>query len=124
MAESQLYSSAFVTIDSSILSEASSVSVSRKSGASNVLTLAKGFAGVSPGANMIEVKVTNAVPAVGFEIDFSKMIGNLVPVEIGIFAAGKQLISKGFITEDDLKKAVNGDATLDITFVGAYANWT
>lgn len=119
----QLYSNASVYINGALLVEQVDVTVDRKSGAIVQLTQAKGFAGMSPGAAMMEVSFDNAVPATGMEYDPGDDMQNLRTVAITVFAGGASLTSTGFVTEDTFKKAVNKEASLSMKMTCDFAIW-
>lgn len=119
----QLYSDASVYIRGALLVEATDVTVDRKSGAQIVLTMAKGFAGASPGAPMLEISFDNAVPFAGVEYDPGADMLALGPVPITVYAAGKQLATQGFVMEDTFKKGVNKEATLSMKMTCDFAEW-
>jgi hypothetical protein len=121
MSNQQIYSLAFVYINGKLLTEEASVDVKRTSGSNDVLTVAKGWAGVSPGAGMLEVNVSSVVPADDFEYDAGDDIESLAFIEIGLFYGGKLLVSKGTIPEDTFKHGVNQAASYDFSFRGGFA---
>jgi hypothetical protein len=123
MANLETYTKATVYLNSSVLSEEASVTIKRMSGAQPVKTTAKGFSGMSPGAPMMTVSVSNAVPSADFELDPGKMIKDLEVVEITIFAANRTLTSKGFILDDNFSHAVETASKLDFEFTGQFAEW-
>jgi len=120
----QLYTLAEVYWNGRKLAEEASVKVARDSKAQVVATVARGFAGMSPGAKDISISVENAVPAADFELNPGEYIDGLVAGEITVFAAGKTLSSKGFIIKDDFSHAVNSEAKLSFDFVGEFADWS
>lgn len=120
MASPQLYTLAYVTAESKLLTEEGSVTVGRASNAQQVATVAKGFAGVSPGAPTVQIQVKNAVPAADFEFDMGRYILSLQVIEIGIIVAGRQLVAKGFILEDTFQHSVNSESAYDFTFIGGF----
>src|SRR5690349_15134031 len=119
----ELYSKAQVYIDGQLLAEEASVSVKRTTAAQVVKTVAKGFAGVSQGAAMIEVSVENAVPSTDFELNPQKYMTNLDVAELTIYAADSTLTSKGFILSDNFSHAVDTQSKLSFEFTGQYAEW-
>lgn len=123
MSNPQLYSLIYCTADGKLLTEHASVTISRMSKAQEVNTVAKGWAGVSPGAPAITIQVKNALPAADFELDAGPFIQSLKTVEMGILAAGRQLVAKGFILEDSLQHSVNSETQYDFTFHGAFENY-
>lgn len=123
MANVQTYSKALVLLNGTLLAEEASVSVRRSTGAQKVMTTAKGWAGMSLGAPMIEIDVSSAVPSADFEVDPGRFMKTLEIVELTVVAAGKQLTSKGIINEDSFKHSVNAESTLEFKFEGQYADW-
>lgn len=114
----QLYTNAIITWNGSTLAEESSVTVDVVSNAQEVTTVSKGFAGLSPGAPKITVKIESAVPFAGFELNPGKYVRTLTVGELSVFAASAQLTSKGFITDYSFTHAVNQDSRLSLTFIG------
>ncbi len=123
MSNPQLYTLAYVTADSKLLTEEGSVTVHRSANAQQVATVAKGFAGLSPGAPTIQIQVKNAVPAADFELNAGSFIQSLKTVEIGVIVAGKQLVAKGFIIEDSFQHSVNSESAYDFTFIGGFQDY-
>lgn len=123
MANLDLYSKATVYWNGQLLSEESSVTIRRMSGAQQVKTVAKGFAGMSPGSPMIEVTVSNAVPSSDFELNPGQTIQQNEVGELTVFAAGRTLTTKGFIIDDNFSHAVDTASKLDFTFNGQFADW-
>lgn len=124
MANLQQYSKAVVYINSSVLSEEASVTIRRTSGSQPVKTVAKGYAGESPGSPMTEITISNAVPAADFELDPGQFINLVSEVEISIFAAGRTMTVKGFIIDDNFSHAVDSEAKLEFNFRGGPAEWS
>lgn len=108
----QLYTLCAVYVDSALLSEESQVSIDVQSRAQEINTVAKGFAGLSPGAAKIELSVDSSIPAADFEFNPGSRLRTLQVVEFTIFAAGRTLTTKGFITSYTVSHGVNGDAKL------------
>lgn len=123
MAQLQKYTQATVYIDGALLAEEAKVSVKRTTGSQSVVTVAKGYAGESPGAPMIEVTVESAVPSADFELNPGRFMTGLESCELTIFAAGRTLTTKGFIIEDDFSHAANSQSQLSFTFRGPYQDW-
>jgi len=123
MASSQLYTRALVTINGKLLTEETSVTVKRDTKAQEVDTVAKGFAGFSPGAFVTTIDVESAVPSADFELNPGPFMLSLQVVEIGIITDGAQLICTGFIINDNFQHAVNSESKLSFSFVGVPADW-
>ena len=118
-----LYTLAYVLVDGAILTEEASVTVDRATNSQAVNTVAKGYAGESPGAANCQIQVSNAVPAADFEVNPGKYMKALKEVEIGVLAAGKQITVPGFIISDSFKHSVNNESMLDFTFRGTFPDW-
>lgn len=123
MSNLQVYSLAFVTVAGALLTEEASVTVHRRTNSNAVNTVAKGYAGESPGAANCEIQVKNAVPSADFEMNPGPYMKSLQSVEIGVIAAGKQITVPGFIVEDTFTHGVNQEAMLDFTFRGVFPDW-
>lgn len=114
MANQQLYTLLFAVTNGNLLAEEQQVDITRTSGAQRVMTVAKGFAGLSPGAALCEIDVKNAIPAGGFEVDFGTAIAGLVPVDVQVIGpGGKSLKHKAFIERDSIRHGVNQEASYD-----------
>lgn len=118
-----LYSNAEIYFNGSKLAEASSVKIARDSKASVVETIGRGFAGITPGAKMITISVTNAVPSGDFELNPGRYVGQNIVGELTVFAAGRTLTSKGFLISDSFSYATNAQSELGFEFVGEFADW-
>lgn len=119
-----LYSLLFVTVKGKLLTEAGSIQVERNLNASDVTTLAKGWAGVSPGAGVTDIQISNAVPSADFELDAGKHMSTYEPAEIGVLGpGGKQLTVDCFILSDSLSSSVNNPTQLQFTLRGPFAEW-
>lgn len=123
MANLQNYSLAYVTVNGSLLTEHASMDITRSTGSQAVMTVAKGYAGESPGASTVEIDITNAVPSADFEFNPGPFMKALQPVEIGIIVASKTLVAKGFIISDAIKHSVNSESTLSFKFRGQFADF-
>jgi hypothetical protein len=123
MANVQLYTLAYCTVDGKLLTEEASLNVTRATNSQAVTTVAKGYAGESPGAPTIEIQVTNAVPAADFELNAGPFMKALQAVEMGVICAGKQLVAKGFIIQDSFKHSVNSESNYDFTFRGGFEDF-
>lgn len=120
----QLYTLVYCTINGALLTEEASVTVTRSTNSQAVNTVAKGYAGESPGAAMMEVDVDNAVPAADFEFDPGDNMAALTPAEMGLVGpGGKRLKGKGFIISDTLKHGVNSESMISFKFRGGFAKW-
>lgn len=122
----EIYTLAICYLDGGLLTEESSVTIDRDARMQEVNTVAKGFAGMSPGSPIIRIDLENGVPARDFEINPGPYFinpGDIRVAELTIFAASRRLTSKGFIIKDNFRHAVNAEARLSLNFIGSPADW-
>lgn len=118
--DTQLYTLIYCTVNGKLLTEEASVTVTRTTNSQPVSTVAKGYAGESPGAPMVEIDVDNAVPSADFELDAGPFMNSLEAVEMGVIGpGGKQMIAKGFIISDTFGHSVNSESKYSFKFRGA-----
>jgi hypothetical protein len=118
----QLYSLLFAGINGTLLAEEQEIDITRTTNAQIVLTVAKGFAGVSPGAAMCEVDITNAIPAGGFEFDMGKAMAGLIPIDVQVDGpGGTQMRGKAFVMKDSIRHGVNQEAKYSFSCTMAMA---
>lgn len=123
MSNLQNYTKAVVYINGALLTEESNVTVKRESGGNAVKTVAKGYAGRSPGAPMTTITVKNAVPSLEFELNPGQFINNSESCEISIFAAGRTLTLDAFIIDDNFTHGVDAAAELEFNAEGGPSDW-
>lgn len=124
MANDQIYTLAYVTVEGRLLTQHAEMTMTRNGNANEVMTVALGWAGVSPGSPSCEIDVTNAVPAADFEFDPGDAISENKLVEIGVVGpGGKTATSKGFILSDTFTHGVGKEANMSFKFKGGYPKW-
>ena len=123
MSNTQNYTKAVVYVNGKLLAEEGTCTVKRESGGNAVKTVAKGYAGRSPGAAMTMITVKNAVPSADFELNPGAFINNSESCEISIFAAGRTLTVEGFIIDDNFQHGVDAAAELEFNFEGGPSDW-
>lgn len=123
MANLSLYSKCAVYLNGKLLAEEGKVSIKRTTAAQVIKTVAKGFAGMSPGAAMMEISVTNAVPSADFEVNPGPFEQQLQVVELTFFAASRTLTTKAFITSDSFSHAVDTPSELSFECVAQWTDW-
>lgn len=108
----QRYSNAYVFVNGQLLTQESSVTIEKKSNSKPMVTLHKGFAGLSKGAGMAEITVENAIPAKDIEFlpDFFIKEGD--SLEIGSVLGSRQMICRGFVTDASYTHQINENAKL------------
>lgn len=119
MSDPQLYSLIYLLADSALLSEEASVSFTRDAGNQVAKTVAKGWAGITPGVGSVQLDVTNMIPANGQEFDAGPYMASGTPIEMGLLCAGKQATFKGYIMGDSFKHSVGSEAAYDFKVEGA-----
>ena len=125
MANLQLYSLVYWTVNGALLSEQKSGTIDRATNSQAVNTVPKGYAGESPGAAMTEFSVENAVPAPGFEFDAGPNMAGLIPTHLyEIGPGGLQYRGECFIIADSLKHGVNQEATYSFRARGPMTLWS
>ena len=107
--------------DGQMFAESQSVDVEHDPQMQPVYTQQKGFAGMTPGAEVTKFTVDSAVPASGYEYDYLDKLQNVTVVEATLFAASKKLTVKGYITNLKKKFAWNNPATVTFDFMGGPA---
>ena len=118
----QLYTLLFVGIEGTLLVEEQQVDLTRTSNSVAVSTVAKGYAGESVGASMIELDVKNAVPASGFEFDAGSQIRGLIPVNFQVRGpGGKTNFGVGFVHADSLTHSKSADVSYTFKLRAAHS---
>lgn len=108
----QIYTLLFFVADGTLLAEETQIDLRRTAGAQRVMTVAKGFAGLSPGSALLEFDVTNAIPSGGFEFDMGQKIAGLITVDVQVLGpGGTSTKGKAFIEHDTIRHGVNQEAT-------------
>lgn len=115
-----IYDQMYVFLNGKILAEAVSVQTGLESDDQDVMTLLKGFAGITPSPDIRRVKVDNVVPSSGFEFDFEKAKKERTVVECKLQsgATGKAMTSKGFIRNPSIDSGVGKTTVVSFEFVG------
>ena len=112
-------------MDGALLIEEKQVSLDRSTNSQPVATVAKGYAGESPGAAMSEFVVDSAVPASGFEFDMGKKMIGLVQGHLYLLGpGGQQYKGECFVFADSLRHGVNQEASYSFRARGPMALWS
>ena len=121
----QQYSLIFVGVNGALLAEEGEVSMKRASNAKIVETVAKGLAGLSPGAPMAQGRVMSSMPAAtGLEYDAGPVIISLTVVQLKLVRSdGKGCTFPAFILDDDTSHGVGKSAAYDFSYIGAFPTW-
>lgn len=108
-ASSQIYALMYFVGNGTLFVEETKFDFRRTAGAQRVMTVAKGFAGLSPGAQLFEFDVTEAIPSAGLEFDMGRYIAGNIPIDVQawIGTGGKIAKGKAFIEHDSGSHAVD-----------------
>lgn len=118
------YALAYVEIDGVLQLEEADVTINRDPKLLPQYTVAKRFAGVSPGAGEMMVDVSSAVPVGGFETDPGKyFVDGPKKVQIRIVVGQISLTTDGFITKDNFRHGVNKEATINFSGMFEMSAW-
>lgn len=101
-----------------MLAECTGFSVSHDSGNSPNLTMQKGFAGMTPGAQQTSISIESAAPRAGYDIDYLDKLANTEVVEVVYYGHGKKHVVNGYITKVDEKYGVGQASSASIEFMG------
>ena len=107
----KLYTIAIAGLNGATMVEEQELDVEMSSNSQPVHTVAGQYSGESPGSGMIEIQMKSAIPAAGFEFDASKQIAGLIPVDVSVTFAGKQLLGQGFVVAQSLRHGVDTQAS-------------
>lgn len=119
MADLQAYTSMATYVDGTQLAESTQTTIRIQGNHIDNLTEAKGFAGQSLGASMVEITIENVIPSSGFELDMSEDILTNTPHEVTVFVGGKTLTVAGYFTDAEVGKGVNQEGRLTLNFKGS-----
>ena len=118
----QLYTLLFVGIEGTLLVEEQQVDLTRTTNSQPISTVAKGYAGESPGAAMIELDVTSAIPQAGFEFDMGQKMAGLIPVNFQVRGpGGKTNFGVGFVHADSLTHSKSADVSYTFKLRAAHS---
>jgi hypothetical protein len=120
MAALDIYDQYYLFINGKLMVESISLQTVLESDDQKVMTLVKGFAGITPSPDIRTVKVENAVPSTGFEFDFERAKKErwLVELRLQSGATGKTMTSKGFFLHVSVEAGVGKTLTVGFEFVG------
>ena len=119
MASLQTYDRGSVFLDNQLLVECVSFTVKADPKLNPISTMNKGFSGVSPGAEMTEVEITEALPRAGFDYAALQRLQSVDVVEFVCFLGAQKLKCKGYISGLDLASGVDKGAEVKFNFIGS-----
>lgn len=88
--------------------------------ATEITTMALGFAGRKLGPAKIEASFTAMIPADDFEYNPSRDVKKATFVEFGFFVGGRLLACKGYFTDAEVSAGKDKETSLQLNFVGTY----
>lgn len=112
------YTQALLFVDGILAAEEVSCELDEDAGNNVVLTQAKGFAGITPGADQTKLSVTSAIPRAGVEIDYDDRRKKRTPTEFMIARGGKRKQFKGFVMNTKESHGVNKTSELSFEAQG------
>lgn len=113
----ELYTQGLIFVDGMIAMEEVSFNVDYSTNDNVVVTQARGFAGITPGAGQTKVSITTAIPRAGYEIDYYKRAIARTPCELVGWRGSSKINLKGFIMSIGEKHGVNTTSEAAIEFV-------
>ena len=118
-----LYNQIYLTVNGVPLAENTSVETSLDADIQDVLTVGKGWAGITPSPITRSVSVNNVVPLTGVEFDFGAkmMASEEVTIMMQEGDGGKKCVTKGYITNVPRSAGVGATTTISFTFKGTPA---
>lgn len=120
----QTYTILACAINGALLTEEAKLSMKRANGGKIIETVARGLAGVSPGAPMCTGSISNMVPVAGIEFDAGPYILSLQPVSLKIVQTnGTGCVFQAILMDDETAHGVGIAAGYDFAFVGSYPLW-
>lgn len=118
----QAYEKGALFKDGALLAETTDFNFEHDPQLQPIFTQQKGFAGISPGAEITRISVNSAVPRVGFEVDYLASLQGLTVVEMTLFGHSQKTTCKGYITNVKQQFGVNQAASVSFDFIGEPAN--
>lgn len=116
-----LYDQVYVEINGQLLGEAMEVETRLESDITQVKTIVKGFAGISPGAPVRVVTIKSPVPISGPEFNFERFMLTSTPAALRLTLGGGQstTISEAYtIGPVSLASGIGKTTEQDVTLVG------
>lgn len=108
------YSQGQVFIDGILMAECPEFETNYNTNNQPVMTQAKGYSGITPGAGQVTLTIQEAIPRAGFEIDFYKRAKERTPIKVTTWRGSKKLQFEGTIDSIAEKHGVNQNASATI----------
>jgi hypothetical protein len=115
-----LYDQIFQFVDGALAAENTTVDTEITSDVQQVMTIPKGFAGITPSPHVRTITSESVVPVTGFEFDYESAFLNSQEVEITLQqgGSGKKTTSRGYFTNVAVSAGVGRTNTVSYQFVG------
>ena len=115
-----LYSQIYLTVNGVPLAENTTVETSLEADIQDVMTISKGWAGITPSPITRSVTANNVVPLSGVEFDFEQKMMDSEEVELMMQegGSGKKCVTRGYITNVPRSAGVGATTTISFTFKG------
>jgi hypothetical protein len=116
----ELFDQVYPYLNGALVSKATSVQTGLTSDDQSVLTIALGYAGISPSPDIREVTIENVVPIDGieFEVEKYKLQKTVITLKLQFGGSGMTYEGKGFITSVSIDAGVGKTTSLSFTFRG------
>ena len=114
-----LYSQIYLTVNGVPLAENTTVETSLEADIQDVMTISKGWAGITPSPITRSVTANNVVPLSGVEFDFEQKMMDSEEVELMMQegGSGKKCVTR-YITNVPRSAGVGATTTISFTFKG------
>jgi hypothetical protein len=117
-----IYDLGFVKVNGDLVTENTENDISIESDITRVLTIPKGFSGITPGSPVVVLTMKSAVPITGQEFNFARMMVRSIPCELQwqLGASGEQVtLDEAYVVGPvKLASAVGKTTEQDVTLVG------
>ena len=118
MSALQTYSEGAIFLNGILIAEAINIEGEHVTNNKEIITITKGFSGVSPGAQMFRATIGAAIPRAGTDVDYTSIFQGITIVELVIYARSKKLKSKGYIMGARETYGADRAAEQSLTYVG------
>ncbi len=115
-----LYDQMYLFVDGGLAAEATTIDTEITSDVQQIMTLVKGFAGITPSPHVRTVSTENMVPVTGFEFDFEQSFLDSTEVTLLLQqgGSGKKASTVGYFTNVAVSAGVGRTNTITFQFVG------
>jgi hypothetical protein len=123
MSESKLYAPILAHREGVLLTEENQIDITRDFANKEIITVARGFAGIVKGAAITRVTVRNAVPMKGVEYDPGPDGASGKAREWTFIRGAQQLTGKFIILQDKTSHQASNESDLNFDLVGPPTQW-